>query len=147
MARRCAISGKGVQVGHNVSHANNKTKRRYLPNLQVISLLSDALGAFLTHFTIELVSPESRVERQGERIRELGPVCNLGVGSADCGDCRLASGSGAARWSRVPGPYTPCAARADHTCGERSVRSPTGVPRGSRPSRSSREYPWEELGA
>ncbi len=44
MARRCAISGRGVQVGHNVSHANNKTKRRFLPNLQVISLLSDALG-------------------------------------------------------------------------------------------------------
>jgi large subunit ribosomal protein L28 len=44
MARRCAITGKGVQVGHNVSHANNKTKRRFLPNLQHISLLSDALG-------------------------------------------------------------------------------------------------------
>ncbi|HUN46380.1 MAG TPA: 50S ribosomal protein L28 [Stellaceae bacterium] len=44
MARRCAISGRGVQVGHLVSHANNKTKRRFLPNLQVISLLSDALG-------------------------------------------------------------------------------------------------------
>ena len=34
MARRCAVTGKGVQVGHNVSHANNKTKRRFLPNLQ-----------------------------------------------------------------------------------------------------------------
>ncbi len=45
MARRCAITGKGVQVGHNVSHANNKTKRRFLPNLQVTSVLSDALGA------------------------------------------------------------------------------------------------------
>ena len=44
MARRCAITGKGVQVGHNVSHANNKTKRRFLPNLQQISLLSDTLG-------------------------------------------------------------------------------------------------------
>jgi len=44
MARRCAISGRGVQVGNRVSHANNKTKRRFLPNLQVISLLSDALG-------------------------------------------------------------------------------------------------------
>jgi large subunit ribosomal protein L28 len=44
MARRCAITGKGVQVGNNVSHANNKTKRRFLPNLQTISLLSDALG-------------------------------------------------------------------------------------------------------
>ena len=44
MARRCAITGKGVQVGNKVSHANNKTKRRFLPNLQVTKLLSDALG-------------------------------------------------------------------------------------------------------
>ncbi len=44
MARRCAITGKGVQAGNNVSHANNKTRRRYLPNLQSTSLLSDALG-------------------------------------------------------------------------------------------------------
>jgi large subunit ribosomal protein L28 len=45
MARRCIITGKGVQVGNNVSHANNKTKRRFLPNLQVTSMLSDALGS------------------------------------------------------------------------------------------------------
>jgi large subunit ribosomal protein L28 len=44
MARRCSITGKGVQVGNNVSHANNKTKRRFMPNLQTTSLLSDALG-------------------------------------------------------------------------------------------------------
>ena len=44
MSRRCIITGKGVLVGNNVSHANNKTKRRFLPNLQTISLLSDALG-------------------------------------------------------------------------------------------------------
>jgi large subunit ribosomal protein L28 len=44
MSRRCVVTGKGVLVGHNVSHANNKTKRRFLPNLQVISLLSDALN-------------------------------------------------------------------------------------------------------
>jgi large subunit ribosomal protein L28 len=44
MARRCAITGKGVQVGNNVSHANNKTKRRFLPNLQETSLISDTLG-------------------------------------------------------------------------------------------------------
>ena len=44
MARRCIITGKGVQVGNNVSHANNKTRRRFLPNLQVTSLFSDALG-------------------------------------------------------------------------------------------------------
>ena len=44
MARRCGITGKGVQVGNNVSHANNKTKRRFMPNLQATRLLSDALG-------------------------------------------------------------------------------------------------------
>jgi len=44
MARRCAITGKGVQTGNNVSHANNKTRRRFLPNLQDTTLLSDALG-------------------------------------------------------------------------------------------------------
>jgi large subunit ribosomal protein L28 len=44
MARRCALTGKGVLTGNNVSHANNKTRRRYLPNLQEISLISDALG-------------------------------------------------------------------------------------------------------
>ena len=44
MARRCTLTGVGVQVGNNVSHANNKTKRRFLPNLQHTSLMSDALG-------------------------------------------------------------------------------------------------------
>ncbi|MEC8775699.1 MAG: 50S ribosomal protein L28, partial [Pseudomonadota bacterium] len=40
MARRCMITGKGVLTGNNVSHAHNKTRRRYLPNLQTTSLLS-----------------------------------------------------------------------------------------------------------
>lgn len=44
MSRRCALTGKGVQTGNNVSHAHNKTRRRYLPNLQKVSLMSDALG-------------------------------------------------------------------------------------------------------
>ena len=44
MARVCQVTGKAPMVGHNVSHANNKTKRRFMPNLQVTSLLSDALG-------------------------------------------------------------------------------------------------------
>jgi large subunit ribosomal protein L28 len=44
MARRCELTGKGVLVGNNVSHANNKTKRVYRPNLQTISLVSEALG-------------------------------------------------------------------------------------------------------
>ena len=45
MSRRCQITGKGVLTGNNVSHANNKTRRRFLPNLQETSLLSDALGS------------------------------------------------------------------------------------------------------
>ncbi len=44
MARRCDFTGKGVQSGNNVSHANNRTRRRFLPNMQKASLLSDALG-------------------------------------------------------------------------------------------------------
>lgn len=44
MARRCAVTGKGVLTGNNVSHANNKTRRRFLPNLQETGMLSDALG-------------------------------------------------------------------------------------------------------
>ena len=44
MARRCAVTGKGVQTGNNVSHANNKTRRRFLPNLQRTSVFSEALG-------------------------------------------------------------------------------------------------------
>lgn len=44
MARRCGVTGKGVLTGHNVSHANNKSPRKFLPNLQRTSMLSDALG-------------------------------------------------------------------------------------------------------
>ena len=44
MARRCELTGKGVQTGNNVSHANNKTRRRWLPNLNTVSLVSDTLG-------------------------------------------------------------------------------------------------------
>ncbi len=44
MSRRCQMTGKGVLTGNNVSHANNKTRRRYLPNLQETSLNSDVLN-------------------------------------------------------------------------------------------------------
>ena len=44
MSRICELTGKGRQVGHNVSHANNKTKRVFLPNLQNVTLISDTLG-------------------------------------------------------------------------------------------------------
>jgi large subunit ribosomal protein L28 len=43
MARRCELTGKAVLTGNNVSHANNKSKRRFLPNLKVVTLMSDAL--------------------------------------------------------------------------------------------------------
>lgn len=44
MSRRCELSGKDVMSGNNVSHAMNKTRRRFLPNLQYKAMLSDALG-------------------------------------------------------------------------------------------------------
>ncbi|MCC4244501.1 MULTISPECIES: 50S ribosomal protein L28 [Stappia] len=44
MARRCELTGKDVMTGNNVSHANNKSRRRFLPNLCNVSLISDALG-------------------------------------------------------------------------------------------------------
>lgn len=44
MSRVCELTGKGPMVGNNSSHANNKTKRRYLPNLNDVTLQSEALG-------------------------------------------------------------------------------------------------------
>ena len=44
MAKRCQITGKTVMSGNNVSHANNRTRRRFLPNLQHASVQSDVLG-------------------------------------------------------------------------------------------------------
>ena len=47
MSRVCQVTGKGPVTGNNVSHANNKTKRRFLPNLQVTTMQSDILGRSL----------------------------------------------------------------------------------------------------
>ncbi len=44
MSRRCELTGKGPMVGNNVSHANNRTRRRFLPNLNDVSLMSETLG-------------------------------------------------------------------------------------------------------
>jgi large subunit ribosomal protein L28 len=92
MARKCVVTGKGVQVGHNVSHSNIKTKRRFLPNLQQTSVLSDVLGsirlrvtaagirtiehkggidAFLRNTPARKLSPEiRRLKRRVERAAE-----------------------------------------------------------------------------
>jgi large subunit ribosomal protein L28 len=44
MSRACELSSKAVQTGNNVSHANNKTRRRFLPNLVQVTLMSESLG-------------------------------------------------------------------------------------------------------
>lgn len=44
MSRVCELSGKGPTTGNNISHANNKTRRRFLPNLNEVTLISDVLG-------------------------------------------------------------------------------------------------------
>ena len=51
MSRRCELTGVGPMIGHNVSHSNVKTKRRFLPALRVIRLQSDALGQ---HFSLKI---------------------------------------------------------------------------------------------
>lgn len=48
MARRCELTGIGVQSGHKVSHSNRKTKRKFRPNLHKVSLVSEALGRTFT---------------------------------------------------------------------------------------------------
>ena len=47
MSRRCEITGKGVMSGNNVSHAKNRTRRRFLPNVQDTNLYSEALGRWV----------------------------------------------------------------------------------------------------
>lgn len=63
MARRCALSGKGVMTGNNVSHANNKTRRRFLPNIQSRRLFSEVLKQ---SFRVRIATSTLRtIEKQG----------------------------------------------------------------------------------
>jgi large subunit ribosomal protein L28 len=48
MARRCDLTDKGVQTGNNVSHSQRKTRRRFIPNIQKVTLKSEALGQNLS---------------------------------------------------------------------------------------------------
>ncbi|MFN3584920.1 50S ribosomal protein L28 [Phenylobacterium sp.] len=48
MSRRCELTGVGPMVGHNVSHSNIKTKRRFMPNLNAVTVQSEALGQNVT---------------------------------------------------------------------------------------------------
>lgn len=63
MSRVCELTGKGVQTGNNVSHAHNKTRRRFLPNLQSKAMLSDVLGKSV-RFRVS-TSAMRTVERHG----------------------------------------------------------------------------------
>ena len=63
MARRCELTGKGVMTGNNVSHANNRTRRRFLPNLQQASMLSETLGKTIS-FRVSVAAIRT-VEKNG----------------------------------------------------------------------------------
>ena len=71
MSRICELTGKGRQVGHNVSHANNKTKRVFLPNLQNVTLLSEKLDK---SFKFRVSTHGLRSVEHGARVYEQ-PQC------------------------------------------------------------------------
>ena len=74
MSRICELTGKGRMVGNNVSHANNKTKRTFLPNLQNVTLMSEALGT----------SVKLRVSTHGLRsVEHVGGLDNWLVKTSD----------------------------------------------------------------
>ena len=74
MSRICELTGKGRQIGHNVSHANNKTKRVFLPNLQNVTLMSEALDR----------SFKFRVSTQGLRsVEHVGGLDNWLLKTSD----------------------------------------------------------------
>ena len=86
MAKRCPVTGKGVQTGNTVSHAKNRKTRRFMPNLQSVSLLSETLGNVIrlrvsTHGlrTIEhnggldaylMSTPNSRLTAEAKEIKQ-----------------------------------------------------------------------------
>jgi len=74
MSRICELTGKGRQVGHNVSHANNKTTRTFLPNSQHVTLMSEALDT----------SVQLRVSTHGLRsVEHVGGLDNWLLKTAD----------------------------------------------------------------
>ena len=77
MAKRCDLTGAGVQSGNNVSHANNRTRRRFMPNLHVVSLLSETLNKV---FKLKICSKTLRsIEHNGglDSYLEKTPSKNL----------------------------------------------------------------------
>ncbi|MDR1034915.1 MAG: 50S ribosomal protein L28 [Holosporales bacterium] len=74
MSRSCELTGKSVLYGNNVSHANNKTSRRFLPNLQSASFLSDSLGRSI-RFRVSASAIRS-IEIKGGLDRYLLDTCD-----------------------------------------------------------------------
>ena len=86
MSMKCELTGKAYQSGNNVSHAKNKTKRRFLPNLQNISFISEILGqkiqlkvAASTFRTVEkkgglddflLTTPNSKLPEKAKKLKK-----------------------------------------------------------------------------
>ena len=74
MSRVCELTGKGPVTGHNVSHANNKTKRRFLPNLNDVHLMSETLGRTfklrVSAAALRTVDHRGGLDRFMERARE-----------------------------------------------------------------------------
>ena len=75
MARVCSLTGKKVMYGHKVSHANNKTNRRFMPNLQNVSFLSETLG---TQVRVRLSTSAVRT------VEKKGGIDNYLLNTCDC---------------------------------------------------------------
>lgn len=78
MSRRCEITDKGVMTGNNVSHANNKTRRRFLPNLQNVTFLSESLGKVRLKVSTRAVRT---IEKNGGLDSYLKKTSNLKLSS------------------------------------------------------------------
>ena len=162
MSRRCQITGKGVLSGNNVSHANNKTRRRFLPNLQDTSLLSDILACRGPHAAVHPRDPHGRTQRRHRRLsaRHAGRPAYRGRQGAEApaASARRPSGLPARRPSRAhrpadagPGRGASCAqAGIDNPRWKRACWWPTRwAPRLRRllrdPRRPGRSGPLEPL--
>ena len=83
MSRVCYVCGKGPRTGNNVSHANNRTRRRFLPNLQRTSLMSEALGRpvrlRLTTSAIRTIEHKGGLDAflKGAKKADLGPEARV----------------------------------------------------------------------
>ena len=122
MSRRCDITGKGVMTGNNVSHANNRTRRRFLPNLRAHRLYSETLGESIR---LKISAHALRtVEQRGGPLRGLG---DLG---------RRTAGGERARWRgarREPGSSSAPSLSWAGAAGSVGPASPGPPTRTSRP--------------